>query len=262
MRVGRGGSSRSSSQSTAEGNVHPSSLSQAVVSGYLHQVTRERGGQACCLTAELSECIPWRETRWWEELMGAPSRHTPLCEGGFWGGDSSLLRTLEAKQEKGPVTLDPVAKWSAHILRKKGRTCRMKGTDRTGLGFFWRPHLSSRISDFSNCNSVLGSTLSPFGRQLWNKCQQHPPQDCQAGDLSCQIARGLTCAHFPSPPLCFTAAGSLATHTVLTCTDTFFCQGMGPCYYLFWQSLPHIFRIKEGSDSRQITRVSSYLESI
>lgn len=39
--------------------------------------------------------------------MGAPSRHTPLCEGGFWGGDSSLLRTLEAKQEKGPVTLDP-----------------------------------------------------------------------------------------------------------------------------------------------------------
>ena len=192
--------------------------------------------------------------------MGAPSRHTPFCEGGFWGGDSSLLRTLEAKQEKGPVTLDPgLASEVCRSLERKGGCAQMKGTDRTELVFFWRPHLSSRISDFSNCNTVLISTLSPFWRQLWKKCQEHPPKGLLSG---WSVLSNCLCVHFPSLPLCFTAAGSLATHTVLTCTDTFSCQGMGPCYYLFWQSLPHIFRIKGGSDSRQITRVSSYLESI
>lgn len=34
--------------------------------------------------------------------MGASSRHTPFREGRFWGGDRSLLRTLETKQERAP----------------------------------------------------------------------------------------------------------------------------------------------------------------
>lgn len=69
--------------------------------------------------------------------MGAPSRHTPFCEGGFWGGDSSLLRTLEAKQEKGPVTLDPgLASEVCRSLGRKGGCTQMKGTDRIELVFF------------------------------------------------------------------------------------------------------------------------------
>lgn len=77
----------------------------------------------------------------------------------------------------------------------------------------------------------------------------------------CPVKSFMCSLSFPTS-LCFRTAVSFTKHMVLTCMEALSWEGMGPCYHLFWQSLPHIFKIREGNDSKQLTWWSAYLESI
>lgn len=148
--------------------------------------------------------------------MRATSRRTPFRQGGVWGGDSSLLRTLETKWKTKSQSLWPQTANSGYIsvqfLRKKETV--PKGREGRMGGFSQGPSSkhNSRKKPSTATQSCHPQDTVPILKAIMKKCEQHFPKRITRWTIC--FVKSFTCSLSVPTSLCSTTDLSFAMYTI------------------------------------------------